>query len=106
MQTLMDVVSSIKIAAQHPLEVLPDQLLDDFSSPRMVVFVIADARGRDAPDVAVDAIFSPAGFIGLDRRTGAHLRFETIENWLRILSDPMQQFHQFPQADLKAVQIS
>src|SRR5438270_6790874 len=100
MQTLMDVVSRIKIAAQHPLDVLPDQLLDDFSSPPMVVFVIADTRGRDAPDVAVAAIFSPAGFIGLYRRTSANLCFETGENRLRILSDPMQQFHQLPQADL------
>src|SRR5881275_2216555 len=98
MQALVDVVSRIKIAAQHPAEVLPDQLLDDFSSPRMVVFVIAETRGRDAPDVAVDTIFSPAGFISLDRRTRAHLRFESMQHGLRILSDPMQQFPQFPQA--------
>ena len=49
MQTLMDMVCRIKIAAQHPIVVLSDQLLDDFSRPRMVVFVIADIRCRDAP---------------------------------------------------------
>src|SRR5947209_15754215 len=43
MQTLMDVVPRVEITAQHALEVLPDQLLDHFSTARMVVFVIADA---------------------------------------------------------------
>src|SRR5436309_1896644 len=105
MQTLMDIVPGIKIAPQHPLEILSDQLLDHFASPRMVVFVIPDRRSRDTPDVAVEAIFSPAGFIGLHRRTGADLRFEITEDWLRILSDPMHQFHQFPKTDLKSMQI-
>jgi hypothetical protein len=63
METLMDVVPGIKIAAQHALEVLPNQLFDHFSAARMVVFVIPDARSRDAPDVAVDAVFSPPRFI-------------------------------------------
>src|SRR5437868_10683595 len=106
METLMDIVCGIKIAAQHALEVLPDQLLDDFSGPRMMVFVIANGGRGDAPDIAVDAIFSPSGFICLHRRAGADLGFEGLEHGLRILPDPMQQFHELPKTDLKAVQIS
>src|SRR5512135_503779 len=106
METLMDVVPSIKIAAEHTLEVLPNQLLDDFSAPRMVVFIITNGGSRGAPDVAVDPIFSPPRFIRLDRRASADLHVETTEEGLRILSHPVQQFHEFAQAHLEAVQIS
>jgi hypothetical protein len=90
MKTLMDVVPGIKIATQHALEILPDQLLDDFSGPRMMVFVIADGGSGDAPDIAVDAIFSPSGFICLHRRAGADLCFQGIEHGLYVLLHPMR----------------
>ncbi len=111
MQPLMNVVACIKIAAQHPLEVFPDQVFNDFSSPPMVIFVIADGRRADAPradapDVAILTLLSPSRFIGLHHRTGTDFCFETVEQWLCILLDPMQQFHQFSETDLKAVQIS
>src|SRR6266567_5615132 len=85
MQTLMNIGSGIKITAQHALEIFSDQLLDHFSSPRMVVFVIPDRWGRNAPDGAVDAIFAPTGFIGLHCRAGADLCFEATEHRLRML---------------------
>ncbi|HEY6407333.1 MAG TPA: hypothetical protein VIY29_07695, partial [Ktedonobacteraceae bacterium] len=62
-QTVMDIVSPVEITAQHAREVLSDQLLDHFPTPRMMVFVIADRGSGDAPDVAVEAVFSPSGFI-------------------------------------------
>ncbi len=106
MQTLMDVVPGIKITAQHALEVLPDQLFDHLSAPRMVIFILPDGRCGGAPDIPVSAIFSPAGFIRLHRRAGADFCFESLEHGLRMLLDPMQQFHELPKTHLKAVEIS
>src|SRR5260370_42301224 len=106
METLMDIVSGIKIAAQHALEVLPDQLLDHLSAPRMVIFIIPDCRCGDAPDISVDAIFSPAGFIRLHRSAGSDCCLEGSEHGLRILRDPMQQFPELPKTHLKAEEIS
>src|ERR1700693_4162017 len=105
MQTLMDVVPRVEIAAQHALKLLPDQVLDHFSPPRMMVFVIPDRRSGDAPHVYGEAVFSPTRFICLHRWAGADLGLEATEHRLRIFADPMQQFHQFPETDLKAVQI-
>src|SRR5260370_39249146 len=105
MQTLMDVVPGIKIAAQYSLEVLPDQLLDDFSGPRMMVFVIADGGSGDAPDIPIAALFSPSGFIFLHRRAGADLCCEGVEHGLDVLLHSMQQFHEIPQTDGHTVQM-
>src|SRR5260370_40314947 len=106
METLMDIVSGIKIAAQHALEVLPDQLLDHLSAPRMVIFIIPDCRCGDAPDISVDAIFSPDGFIRLHRTAGAECWLEVSEHGLRILRHPIQQVHELPKTHLKAVERS
>src|SRR5260221_12550649 len=105
MQPGMNVVARGEIAAHHALKLLPYQVSDRFPAARMVIFVVADRGSGDAPDVAVAAIFSPAGFICLHRWAGADLCFETREHRLRILCDAMQQFHQFPETDLKAMQI-
>src|SRR5260370_26103111 len=99
----MDSGGSIKSPSQPALEILSDQLVDHFASPRMVVFVIPDRRSRDTPDVAVAAIFSPAGFIGLHGGAGANFCFEGTEQRLCILLDPVQEFHQFSKAHFQTV---
>src|SRR5690348_15613477 len=81
-QPLMTVVSCVEIAAQSPLEVFPNQRFDHFSRPRAVVLVEADGWGVHTPDVAIEAIFSPSGFIGLHSRAGSDLCFEVIEHGL------------------------
>src|SRR5436305_14232287 len=106
MQPLMDVVPGVEITAQHALEVLPDQLLDHFATARMVVFVIADVRSGNASNIAVEAIFSPSGFIGLHRRAGSDPRFETARDGLRMLPDAMQQFARVAATALMAVKIT
>src|SRR5215472_5923557 len=93
MQALMDVVASIEVTAEHAVVVRADQLFDHFSSTRMMVLVIANARGIHRPDVAIDAIFSPPRFISLDCRTGPDRSFERIEVGLHLCFDPMKQFN-------------
>src|SRR5438105_11584243 len=104
MQPVMYIVASIKITAQHALIVLPNELLDHFPATRMMVFVIANPGGGNAPDVAIAAIFSPSGFIGLHRWTRTDCGFEAIEHGLCIVLDAMQEFCHLPDTDLKAVQ--
>src|SRR5205807_9037587 len=96
MQPVVYIVASIKITAQHALIVLPNELLDHFPATRMMVFVITNAGGGKAPDVAIAAIFSPSGFIRLHRWTGTDGDFEAIEDGLCILLDAVQEFCQLP----------
>lgn len=91
----MDAGATIKIAAQHALEILLKQLLHDFSASRMVLVVYADRWGREAPNVSVLAIFSPPGFISLDRRTALERALQSIEHWLRKGFDAVEQFYEF-----------
>nr|WP_244422599.1 hypothetical protein [Ktedonobacter racemifer] len=65
MKPLVDVVPRIKIAAQHSLILVSYQVFDDFSCTRVMVLVVAHGWGTHTPDVSVDPILSPAGFIGL-----------------------------------------
>src|SRR5260370_13619259 len=92
MQSLMDVVAGIEIAAQHSFELAADQLFDHFACPRVMVLVVTHAGGTHAPDVAIAAIFAPARLISLHRPTGADLLFAGIEGGLHMVLDPMQQF--------------
>ena len=69
------------------------QALDDFPTTRMIVLIIADARRRDSPDVAIRAIFTPARLIGLYGWTGADLPFEGIEVWLHVGFEAVEQLH-------------
>src|SRR5579875_2803409 len=103
MHPLMHVVAPIKIASQHALEVLSNHLLDDLSASRVVVFVVADRRCADTPDVAILAILSPSGFIGLHCGATANACFQAVELWLGKGFDAVEQVHQFPQADLEAM---
>src|SRR5260370_31474255 len=93
MQALMDVVAAIEVTAEHAIVVLADQLFDHFSSTRMMVLVIANARGIHRPDVAIDALFSPPRFISLDSRTGPDRPFERLEVGLQAYFDPVQQLN-------------
>src|SRR5437660_5807069 len=92
MQSLMDVVASVEVEASHSLKVLPYQLLDHFSGTGVMGLIIANAGRRDAPDVAIDAIFPPARFIGLDRRTGANPGLELLKQGVQLLLDAIEQF--------------
>src|SRR5947209_12558850 len=69
-----------------------------------MVFIIANCVILHTPDIAVDPVFSPSGLVRLNSWTGTHFGFETFKHWLRVLSNSMQEFHQFSQADLEAVQ--
>src|SRR5256885_1760361 len=86
MPALVTVVAGIEITAQDSREIVTDQLLDDGSRPRVVVFVIAHLRRAHTPNIAVDAIFAPPCFIGLHRRTAADLAFEVIKHGLGMLT--------------------
>src|SRR5438128_1139459 len=92
MQSLVDVVAAIEVTAEHSAEVLPDQVLEHFSCPRVMVLIIADAGSGDAPNVAVASIFTPSCFIGLDRRTRSDCAFEGLQSGLHMLLDPVEQF--------------
>src|SRR6266487_2030453 len=61
----MDVVGRIKIAAQHALIRLSHQGFDHVTASRVVVLIITDRWGTHGPDVAILAVFSPSGFVGL-----------------------------------------
>src|SRR5712691_352121 len=104
MQALMDVVPCIKVTAKDSAEVLADQLFDHFPPTRMMVFIIATAWGTYCPDVAIEAIFSPPRFIGLDRWTRADRRFERIEAGLHVGFEPVEQLHNLSTADRDPVQ--
>ena len=104
MQSLMDVVAGIKVTAEHTPKVIPDQARDDFSCPRVMVLIIADAGSGDTPDVAIGAIFSPPRLIGLDRRTGADLHFECIQLGLHLVFESVEQFHNLSAADRDPMQ--
>ncbi len=102
-QPLMDVVTRVEIAAQDSLEVVPDQVFDHLSTPGMVVFIIAESWGRKAPDVSVQAIFSPARLIRLHGWTRADLRLESIEQGLGIGSQTVENLNDLSHADLHSV---
>src|SRR2546421_6064743 len=106
MQALVTVVAGIEITAQDSRKIVADQLLDDCSRPRVVVFVIADLRRAHTPNVSVDAIFAPPRFIGLHRRTAADLAFEVIEHGLGMLTDAMQQFDNLPNTHFQTVHLT
>jgi hypothetical protein len=106
MASLMDVVSGIGIAAQHSLERTSKELLDHFPSPRVMIFVIADARCRDAPDIAMLTVLPPSRFIGLHGGAGLDGRFQSVKRWLGELLDAVEQLHQFPQTEHEAMQIA
>src|SRR5258708_24507020 len=98
-RALMVVVAAIEVTAEHAIVVLADQLFDHFSSTRMTVLVIANARGIHRPDVAIDALFSPPRFISLDCRTGPDRPFERIYVGLQVYFDPVQQLNNLSTAD-------
>src|SRR6266536_2160075 len=102
-QTLMDVISAVEITAEHSLKVLPDQSFDHLSPARMMVLVIADTRRRDAPDVAVEPIFPPSGFICLHCRTGADSAFQRVQLGLQVVLEPMQHLYDLSDADREPV---
>src|SRR5437867_2282864 len=104
MQTLRDVVTPVEIPSQHSLVVFANQLWDHFSCSGVMIFIIPYRWCADTPDISVEPIFSPSALIGLDGRTGTDFCLETLKHGLGILRDPMQEFHQFPQTDFKAVQ--
>src|SRR5258708_6515385 len=100
----MDVISSVEVRTQDSAKLISDQFFDHFPRTAVMVFIIAKRGSRDAPDVAIASIFAPSCFIGLHRWAGTDLRFEPIEHWLGMLSDTVEHFHQFPQADLESVE--
>jgi hypothetical protein len=104
MQALMDVVRSIKIAAQHPLKLLTNQAFDHLPRPRVMILVVAHHWRADAPNVAIFAIFSPPRFIGLHGRAGSDLGQELIQHRLSMRSDAVKQFHHLSHADLEAME--
>src|SRR5260370_37390124 len=59
MQALMDVVPSVKIAAQHALELVADQGVDHFPPARGMILSIANRWLPQAPNVSIAAISSP-----------------------------------------------
>src|SRR5579875_476060 len=69
-----------------------------------MILVVAQRWGRGTPDVAILAILSPPGFVRLHRGTGANLGFDLLKNWLGLGDHPVQQFDDFPNADLTAVE--
>jgi len=71
-----------------------------------MVFVVAHSWGTHTPNVAIDAIFSPARLIGLDRGTGADLCLEIIKHGLSMMPDPVEPFHDLACAHKKPMQIS
>src|SRR5512135_422649 len=99
METLMEVVSGVEVTSKHTLKVLADQGFDHLPPTRMMVLIIANAGSRDAPDVAISAIFSPSRFISLHGWAGADLPCECIKLRLHLFFDPMQELDDFSTAD-------
>ena len=63
MQALVNSGARVEITPQNSLEVIADQLLHDFSRPRVVIFVIPDLRSAHTPNIAVDPVFPPSRFL-------------------------------------------
>src|SRR5260221_6583683 len=104
MQPLMHIVGGVEVRAQHSLEVTAQQRLDHLVPSRVMILVIAHRWGTRTPDVAVLAVFSPAGLIGLHRRTGSDRRFEPGQSWLQLRFEPMQDLDDCSTADLESMQ--
>jgi hypothetical protein len=99
MQSLMDIVTSIKVTAEHSPVVIADEGFDDFPSTRMMILVIANGWGARRPDVAILPIFSPPRLIHLQGWTRSDLHFEGIQVRLHLLFEPMEHLHNFSTAD-------
>ena len=106
MQSCIHIVRGIEVRAQDPLEAFAHQVLDDLTASGVMVLVIAHPRRIHTPDVAILAIFAPAGLIGLHGRAGANLLLEGGHRWVQLGLGPMQQFDDLPTADLEAMQRS
>ena len=104
MQPLMDVVSGIKVAAQHALEILADQPFDDFPRAGVMVLVIAYRWRTHTPDISVETIFSPARLIGLHCWTRTDGGLEIVEHGLGMGNEAVKHLHHLSNAHLKAVQ--
>src|SRR6266480_487306 len=100
----MDVVGRIKIAAQHAFIRLSNQGFDHVTASRVVVLIITDRWGTHGPDVAILAVFSPSGFVGLDGWTGLHLVFEGFHHRLHMLGYPVEHLHQFTHREMHMMQ--
>src|SRR5438128_3701230 len=100
MQALVDVVARVEVASEHSLKVRPNQALDHFSRAGVMVLKIAHAGRRDTPDGAIEAIFPPARFIGLDSRTRTNLGLELLKQGVQLLFDAMEQLDNLSNADL------
>src|SRR5258708_16660258 len=103
MKALIDVVSCVEVAAKHALEIFPNKLFDNFSRMGVMVLVIPHSWGTHAPDISIQAIFSPASLICLNGGTGLDLRFERLQPWLEVRNEAMLQFDDLPTAYKEAM---
>src|SRR5689334_2369243 len=104
MQSRIHIVGGVEVRAQYALEVFAQQVLNYFTSPRVVVLVVAHLRRTHTPDIAVLAILSPACLIGLHRWTGTDSRLERLHLWLHLAAESVQHLHNLSCTDLQLMQ--
>jgi hypothetical protein len=67
------------VASQHALGGFPMHRCDDVSGMGVMRLVIPHRWGANAPDISIEAIFSPARLIGVHRRARTDRGLEIVE---------------------------
>ncbi len=79
MPALVTVVAGVNIAAHDAGELVADQAVDHFPSAGVMLLVVAHRWSAHAPDISIEAIFSPSRFIGLHGGAGSDVRCEIMK---------------------------
>ena len=104
--TGIDVIPSIEIADQVTRKASIQDTFDHHLPPAVIIFIVPDgviARGGKGPDVPVLSILPPHGFITMEDRTRAGLRFERIDLRLKRAPHAMEEFHQLTDTQVQLV---
>jgi len=102
-QALMRGVPGVKIAAHDPRERISTQAFDDFSRARAMRLVRPSARGGRAPERPIQAIVSPARFIGLHRWARADRGFACLQGRLRVGTQAVHHLDDLSHADVSSM---
>src|SRR5712691_8088693 len=63
------IIGRVEVADQHPAEVLTQHFVHHFFAPAPP-YKVALRGSAEGPDIAVDALFPPAGLVSMHYRTG------------------------------------
>src|SRR5579875_2315640 len=84
------VVAAVEVADHHALKRLPEHFARHQTRSAPIIEKVAQCRRRKTPEIAVLAVFAPAGLVGMHERTAAHLIPKLLAERLTTLCDPLQ----------------